>query len=249
MRLAASPLARIAVESLRSPGAFYRLAGRLVPWCAGAAGAMGLLALVVGLVVTPVDPARGDASRIVFVHVPAAWTSLLLYFAMAAWGALALASRERLPGLMMAALAPTGTLFTGVALWTGWLLGKPAWGSAWAWDAQLACEVILFALYLAVLALRAVIDDADRADRASAVLVLVGALNVPFVYYSLSWWQGLHDRAAGAAPAMATSMLAGMLLLALAFCMYAKAMALARMRFLMLERAATRRWLGGEGTA
>lgn len=242
------PLARLALDRL-SPEDFYRRAGRLASWCAGGALALTLLALALGLLVAPADTARGEASRILFVHVPAAWTSLLLYFGMAAWGALALASRTPVPGLMLFALAPTGMLFTCLALWTGWLLGKPSWDGGWVWDAQLACELILFALYLAVLALRSVIADADRADRAAAVLVLVGALNLPFVYYSLSWWQGLHDRAASAAPALASSMLGGMLLLALAGCLYAKAVALARVRFLMLERAAHRRWLAREGAA
>lgn len=247
MRFPVPPPVRIAIDRLGSPGAFYRLAGRLVPWCAGAALALTLLALA--LLVAPEGSARGEASRILFVHVPAAWTSLLLYFAMAACAGLALASGQRLAALLMTALAPTGILFTCLALWTGWLLGKPSWHGGWAWDAQLACEMILFALYAAVLALRLAIDDPARADRACAVLVLVGALNVPFVYYTLSWWQGLHDRAASAAPAMAATMLGGMLLLTLAFCMYAKAVALARVRFLMLERAALRRWLGREGAA
>lgn len=242
-------LARVALDRLGSPSAFYRVAGRLLPWCAGAAVVLTVLALALALLVAPLDAARGDASRVVFVHVPAAWTSLLLYFAMAAWAALALASRQRVPALLMCALAPTGILFTCTALWTGWLLGKPSGHAGWPWDAQLACEMILFVLYVAVLALRSAIDDADRADRACAVLVLVGALNLPFVYYALSWWQGLHDRAAGAAPATASSMLGGMLFLALAFCMYATTVQLARVRFVMLERAAYRRWLGREGTA
>jgi len=251
MRAVVQFLARLAHDWLRSPGRFYRWAGRLVPWCAGGALGLTLLALALALLVVPADGARGDASRIVFVHVPAAWTSLLLYFGMAAWAALALASGTRVPALMMSALAPTGILFTCLALWTGWLLGQPGWRASWVWDAQLACEVILFALYAAVLGLRSVIGDAERADRAVAVLVLVGALNLPFIYFSLSWWEGLHQGAARAAggPAMAYGMLAGMLALALAFCLYAKTVALARVRFLMLERAALRRWFGRAGTA
>jgi heme exporter protein C len=249
MLLVVPPFARIVLDRLGSPGAFYRMAGRLVPWCAGAALGLTVLALALAWLVAPADTARGGASRIVFVHVPAAWASLLLYFAMAAWAAATLASRGRIPALMMSALAPTGILFTTIALWTGWLLGKPSPGDGWAWDAQLACEVILFALYAAVLALRSATGDPHRADRAIAVLVLVGCLNLPFIYYSLSWWQGLHDRAAGAAQATASGMLGGMLLLALAFCMYAKAVALARVRFLMLERTAQRRWLAREGAA
>lgn len=241
MRPAVLSLARSVLGRLGSPGAFRRLAGRLVPWCVGAAVVLTLLALALGLLVAPVDTARGAASRILFVHVPAAWTSLLLYYGMAVWGVLALACGARVPGLMLSALAPTGMLFTCIALWTGWLLGKPSGAGEWAsWDAQLACILILFALYAAVLALHAVGADRQRAGRASAVLVLVGALNLPFVYYSLSWWQGLHDNGGGGAPALAGSMLAGMLLLALAFCFYAKALALARVRFLVPQRAAAR---------
>lgn len=240
MRAVPLPLPRFRMDHLGTPGLWYRLAGRLVPWCAVAAAVLTLLAMGLGLA-APVDAVRGEALRIVFVHVPAAWTSLLLYFGMAAWAALALASGARVPALMMAALAPAGILFTGVALWTGWLLGKPSRYPGLVWDAQLACEMILFGLYAAVLSLRWLVRDSGRADRAGAVLVLVGALNLPFIYYSLSWWQGLHGRATATSPALAHTMLAGMLALALAFCMYAKTVALARVRALILETAAGHR--------
>lgn len=240
-------LGRLAPE-LASPAAFYRLAGRLVPWCAGAALGLTLLALALGFALDPGGTGRGEAMRIVFVHVPAAWTSLLLYYGMAAWAALGLAGAGRAPALMMAGLVPAGMLFTCMALWTGWMLGKPSLRGGWVWDAQLACEAILFALYAAVLALRSACADAQRADRASAVLVLVGALNLPFVYFSLRWWDGLHESAgrAAATPAASAGLVAGMVVLALAFCMYAQTVALARVRFLMVERAAGRRVLRGE---
>lgn len=229
------------VPSLRmgSPARLYRLAGRLVPWFAVAALLLGLLALVIGLVVAPTDAVQGDAYRIVFVHVPAAWMSLLLYLVMGVFAALALALNSRLPAMTMSAIAPTGALFTVVALWSGSLWGKPTWGVWWVWDARLTAELVLLFLYMGFLGLRAAIDDPQRGDRAGAVLTLVGVLNIPLIYFSVRWWNTLHQGAAAgllSSPGMARTVLTGMLVMALAFCMYAAAVVLARMRCLMLER-------------
>ena len=223
-----------------------------MPWFGAAAGLLSLAALAIGLSVAPSDGQRGDAYRIVFMHVPAAWMSLLLYLVMAGCAALALMRNARLPVLVMVALAPTGALFTFVALWTGSLWGSATRGIPWMWDTRLTCELVLFVLYLAVLGLRAMTADPWRADRACAVLVLVGMLNIPIIYMSLSWWNTWHQGTAASligSPAMASTMSTGMVVTASAFCTYAIAMVLARVRCLMLEREAAPGWPACESQA
>ena len=138
---------------------------------------------------------------------------MFLYLVMAFWSALALGFNTRLSAMMAQALAPTGALMTFIALWTGSLWGRPTWGTYWAWDARMTSELILLFLYLGVIALRNAIDDPRRADRACAVLSLVGAINVPIIYYSVKWWNTLHQGASvrPGESKMATIMLAGML--------------------------------------
>jgi heme exporter protein C len=165
--------------------------------------------------------------------------SMFIYLVMAFWAALGLAFNTRLSGMMASALAPTGALFTFIALWTGSLWGKPTWGTYWVWDARLTSELILLFLYLGFIALKASIDDARRADRAGALLALVGAVNVPIIYYSVQWWNTLHQGASVSltrAPSMAAAMFAGMMLMALAFWLYSIAVAMARVRCIILER-------------
>jgi heme exporter protein C len=142
---------------------------------------------------------------------------------------------------MASALAPTGALFTFLALWTGSLWGKPTWGTYWVWDARLTSELVLFFLYLGFIALQAAIDDPRRADRAGAVLAIVGVVNIPIIHYSVVWWNTLHQGASvsvTAAPKMAADMLAGMVVMALAFWMYSIAVSLVRVRCIMRERGA-----------
>jgi heme exporter protein C len=165
--------------------------------------------------------------------------SMFLYLVMAFWAALGLAFNTRLSGMMAQALAPTGALFTFIALWTGALWGKPTWGTYWVWDARLTSELILLFLYFGFMALHAAIDDPRRADRAAAVLAIVGAVNVPIIYYSVQWWNTLHQGASVSftkAPSMAAAMFAGMMLMAAAFWLYSIAVAMMRVRCLILER-------------
>jgi len=221
-------------------------ADRFVPWFGAAAGALLLAGLAFGLFVAPVDPVQGDAARIGVVHVPAAWTSLLIYIAMAACGAAALGGRSKGPALWMSALAPTGALFTVIALATGALASRPSSGAWWTWDARLTAELILLFLYIGFLSLRSAIDDPRRADRAGAVLVIVGVVNVPILYFSVLWWNTLHQgAAAGLARATDTAhaMLPAMLVMALAFWTYSAAVSLARVRCALLEREADHRRL------
>ena len=222
-----------------SPQTFYPLAVALAPWFGIAAALLAAAGLYVGLFVAPTDAQQGEAYRIIFIHVPAAWMSMFIYVVMACWAALGLALNTRLSGMMASALAPTGALFTFIALWTGSLWGKPTWGTYWVWDARLTSELILLFLYLGFMALQAAIDDPRRADRAGALLAIVGVVNVPIIYFSVKWWNTLHQGASvslKSAPTMAATMFAGMILMALAFWMYAIAVTLVRVRCIIAER-------------
>jgi len=224
---------------LASPQAFYPIAGRLVPWFGGAAALLAVAGLYIGFFVAPTDATQGESYRIIFIHVPAAWMSMFVYLVMAGWAGLGLVFNTRLSGMMASALAPTGAMFTFVALVTGSLWGKPTWGTYWVWDARLTAELILLFLYLGFMALKEAIEDPQRADRAGAILALVGVMNIPIIYFSVQWWNTLHQGASVSltkAPSMAMTMLAGMLVMALAAWMYAIAVSLARVRAIILER-------------
>ncbi|MFA7239170.1 MAG: heme ABC transporter permease CcmC [Sulfuricellaceae bacterium] len=228
-----------------SPQSFYPLAGKLWPWFAAAGATFAAAGLWISFFVAPTDAQQGEGYRIIFVHVPASWMSMFIYLVMAAWAGIGLALNTRLSGMMASALAPTGALFAALSLWTGALWGKPMWGAWWVWDARLTSELILLFLYLGFLALQAAIDDPRRADKAGALLALVGVVNVPIIYFSVKWWNTLHQGASVSltkAPAMAHTMLWGMLLMALAFWMYAIAAALARVRCIILEREGHSAW-------
>lgn len=231
---------RVTWSKYSSPQALYPLAGTLIPWFAGAAILFMLAGLYLGFFVAPTDFQQGDAYRIIFVHVPAAWMSMFLYVVMALWASLGLGLKAR-PSFMMAqAIAPTGAMFTFLALLTGAFWGKPTWGAWWVWDARLTSELILLFLYLGVMLLHASIDDLRRADRASALFALVGVVNVPIIYFSVRWWNTLHQGASvsmTAAPKMAATMLMAMLLMTLGFWMYSIAVILLRLRCVMSERS------------
>jgi len=229
-----------------SPQTFYPLAGRMIPWFWGLAAIFGVAGLGIGFLVAPTDAQQGEGYRIIFLHVPASWMSMFIYLVMAFWAATGLAFNTRLSGMMASALAPTGALFTFLSLWTGSLWGKPMWGTWWVWDARLTSELILLFLYIGFIALQAAIDDPRRADKAGAILALVGVVNIPIIYFSVQWWNTLHQGASVSltkAPSMAAMMLWGMLLCALACWMYSIAVALMRVRTIMLERERHTDWV------
>jgi len=229
-----------------APQAFFPVAGKLIPWFSVLAGVLALAGLYVAFFVAPTDATQGEAYRIIFIHVPAAWMSMFLYLVMAAWAGFGLAFHTRLSGMMASAIAPTGAMFTFLALWSGALWGKPTWGTYWVWDARLTSELILLFLYLGFIALKGAIADPGRADRAGAILALVGVVNVPIIYFSVQWWNTLHQGASVSltrAPSMAATMLLGMLLMALAAWMYSIAASLARLRRIILERERDAEWL------
>jgi heme exporter protein C len=229
-----------------SPQAFYPVAGSIARWCMAAAALLAIVGLYLGFFAAPTDFQQGEAYRIIFIHVGAAWMSMICYLAMAFWCAVGLVLRTRLSFMMALALAPTGALMTAIALWTGALWGKPTWGTWWAWDARITSELILLFLYIGFLSLHAAIDDARRADKAAALLALVGAVNVPIIYFSVQWWNTLHQGASVSltrAPSMAGTMLAGMLVMALAAWAYCIGASLLRVRSIILERERGADWV------
>jgi heme exporter protein C len=227
-----------------APSRFYRLAGRAVPWFAAVALLLTAVGLWLGLGVAPTDHQQGDSYRIIFIHVPTAWMSMVLYVAMAFWAAVGLVLNARLASMLAQAIAPTGALMTFLALWTGSLWGKPTWGTWWVWDARLTSELLLLFLYVGVISLRAAIDDERRADRASALLAIVGVVNVPIIYFSVQWWNTLHQGASVTVrgSSMAAPMLRAMLVMSLAAWSYGFAIVLARVRVVMLERERGAAW-------
>ena len=228
-----------------APQTFYPLAGQLVPWFAWPAGILTIIGLYIGFFVAPTDATQGESYRIIFIHVPAAWMSMVIYMAMAGWAALGLIMNTRLSFMMAQALAPTGAMFTFVALWTGAFWGKPTWGTWWVWDARLTSELILLFLYVGYMSLTAAIEDTRRADRAGALLAIVGSINVPIIYFSVKWWNTLHQGASVSltkGSSMAKTMLLAMMIMTFAFWAYAIAVSLVRLRCIVHEREQQAAW-------
>jgi heme exporter protein C len=222
-----------------SPGNLYRLAGRLVPWFAIPAGILFVVGLYLGLFVAPTDFQQGDAYRVLFVHVPAAWMGMLLYVLLAFYAAVGWIFNARVSFMMASSLSITGAMFTLLSLVTGSLWGRPTWGTWWVWDARTTSTLILLFLYVGFISLQSAIEDRKRADRAGTVEALVGVINVPIIYFSVQWWNTLHQGATiriADETSMAGSMLAPLLIMIAACWLYSIAVVLARLRCLIRER-------------
>lgn len=229
-----------------SPASFYPLAGRLIPFFAVSAAVLLVAGLYIGFFVAPKDAVQGEAYRIIYIHVPAAWMAMFMYLLLAVYAALGLAFNARIWAMMAAAIAPTGAMFAFISLWTGALWGKPMWGTWWVWDARLTSTLILFFLYLGFISLQSAIEDTRRADRAGALLAIVGAINVPIIYFSVQWWNTLHQGATlrlGRNSSIAPVMLAALLIMIAACWMYAIAVTLMRVRNIILERERHAPWV------
>jgi len=234
-----------------SPPHVYRLAGLLTPWFAWPAALLILGALYGGLVLAPPDYQQGDGFRIIYVHAPSAWLGVMIYAVMATAAGVGLIWRMKVAHAVAASCAGVGAWFTVVSLLTGMLWGKPMWGTYWVWDPRLTAQLILLFLYLGFMGLRASIDDTSRADRASAVLALVGVVNLPVIRYSVEWWNSIHqapsvmkmDR-----PSMPFDMLAPLLAMLLCFTLYFGAVLLIRLRAEILRRERNASWIREELT-
>src|SRR5437763_7896187 len=229
-----------------APANFYPLAGKMIPWFTGITIALFAVGLYFSFFVAPTDCQQGESYRIIFIHVPAAWMGMFLYVLLAIYAGLGWAFNARLGSMMATAIAPTGAIFTFISLVTGSLWGRPAWGVYWVWDARMTSTLILLFLYIGFISLQAAIDDPRRADRAGAVLALVGVINVPIIYFSVQWWNTLHQGATIRLlnkPTMAPPMLAAMLVLLAACWMYSIAVVLVRVRCIIREREREAPWL------
>jgi heme exporter protein C len=234
------------LDRLAAPKFFYPFAGRLLPWL----GTLATMLLVVGagwgLAVAPADYQQGDSYRIMFIHVPAAWLSMLTYMVLASGAFVFLVWRIKLADMLAKCCAPLGAAFTALTLVTGSLWGKPMWGTWWAWDARLTSELVLLFLYLGLIALRGAIDEPQRAGRATALLALVGVVNIPIIHFSVDWWNTLHQPASLTrmdGPAIHPAMLTPLLLMIAGFTVYFAAVLLQRLRCEILERERDARWL------
>ena len=229
-----------------SPATFYPLAGKMLPFFAWAAVIFGVVGMYVSFFVAPLeDYQQGPSYKIMFIHVPAAWMSMFIYVVMCMWAAAGMIWNTRLSSMMAKSLAPTGAMFTFVALWTGAVWGKPTWGTWWVWDARLTSELILFFLYVGFIALESAIDDPRRAARASGLLALVGIVNIPIIYFSVVWWSTLHQPPSITTQktSMGDDMLAAILLMTLCFWMYTITVALSRVRSEILAREKNTDWV------
>ena len=221
-----------------NPTRFVRLAGRVQPWAAVLALPCLGAGLYFALFSSPPDYQQGETVRIMYVHVPAAWMAMFCYVVMAAASASSLIWRHRVADLAAKATAPVGAAFTLLALVTGSLWGKPMWGTWWVWDARLTSVLILFFLYLGYIALQNAFDDPARGARAAAILAVVGVINVPIIKFSVDWWNTLHQPASLTrldGPAIHSSMLTPLLLMALGYTALYVWIAIIRMRAELAE--------------
>ena len=204
---------------LANPTMFMDLAGRVLPWLTGLTLALFAVGLY-GSVLAPDDYQQGATVKIMFIHVPFAWLAMAGWIVMSISAIGVLVWRHPLAEVAMKAAMPIGAAFTLLCLVTGSLWGQPMWGTWWVWDARLTSVLVLFLMYLALLALWHSIEDPGRAARISAVLVLVGAVNIPIIKFSVEWWNTLHQGASVlrmGGSSIDSSMLWPLLIMALAF--------------------------------
>jgi len=207
------------VPNIANPTVFLSLVRRVLPWSAGLTIVLLGLGLYLTFFVAPADYQQGESVKIMYLHVPAAWLSLFIYVVMASAALGTLVWRHPLADAAQKAAAPLGAAFTFVCLATGSLWGKPMWGTWWVWDARLTSVLVLFLIYLGLVALWEAIEEPSRAARAAAVMTLVGAVNLPIIKFSVDWWNTLHQPASVfriGGPAIAASMLMPLVVMALA---------------------------------
>jgi heme exporter protein C len=227
------------MPSLANPTRFLDLAGRLIPWLAALTAILFAIGLYLSFFVAPPDYQQGETVRIMFVHVPAAWLAMFGYALIAVASLGTLIWRHPLADVAAKAAAPIGATFTLIALVTGSLWGKPMWGTYWVWDARLTSMLVLFLLYLGLIALWQAIEEPGRAGRAAAILGLVGAINIPIIKFSVDWWNTLHQPASIVrlgGPTIDSSMLTALAVMAGAFTLLFVLLHLMAMRAEILRR-------------
>lgn len=231
-----------------SPKWFYEISGRWIPWFATAAVLLLLMGTVWGLAFAPQDYQQGNSFRIIYIHVPAAILAQSIFFAMALCGAIGLIWKMKVADMVAKSCAPIGASMTFIALFTGAVWGKPTWGAWWVWDARLTSMLILLFLYFGVIALQSAFDSKQSAARASAILSLVGVVNIPIIKYSVEWWNTLHQPATfklTEKPAMPMEMWLPLLIMVLGFYCFFATVLMMRTRNEILEREKRTQWVQG----
>ena len=237
------------IQRFASPQNFYYTAEKIIPWFLAPFIVLSLIGLYWGLVVAPVDYQQGDSYRIMFVHVPSAWMSMLIYLVMAISAAIGLIWQIKLADIVAKVSAPIGASFTALALVTGAVWGKPMWGTWWVWDARLTSELILLFLYFAYIALNNAFDNPRTAAKASAVLAIVGLVNLPIIHYSVKWWNTLHQGSSIGITGSSIQdfdMLIALLVMSVAFKFFYGALVLIKARSEVLIREQNTRWVKTE---
>lgn len=233
-------------QKFLSPKHFYLTSSRLLPVLITLFLPCFSYGLVAGLFLAPADYQQGDGFRIIYVHVPSAFTAMAIYFCMASFAFITLVWRVKIAAIAMSCSASIGAWFTFLALLTGSIWGKPMWGTWWIWDARLTSVLILFFLYLGFMALQSVISQQQNRERATAIMALVGVINLPIIHYSVIWWNTLHQGptiSRLAKPAIATSMLYPLLAMIAAFMLFYSIILLKKMRNQILLRDIKTDWV------
>ena len=234
-------------HQLASPPYVYRLAGKLSPWLGVTGGALIAVGAFWGLFVAPPDYKQGEVYRIIYIHPQTAYVSMMAYVVMAVAAGIGYVWRVKLAHAVAVSAAPIGASFTVCALITGAIWGKPTWGTFWQWgDPRIMSETLLLFLFLGYLALRAAFDDRDKADKITAILAVVGVVNVPIIHYSVEWWNSLHQGPSilrAGAVAVTTDMLVPFLIMVAGFTLYFYWLLLNRLQAEIVERERDTRWI------
>ncbi len=234
------------IHKLGSPPWFYDFTAKFIPWFWLIFAALTVWGLYLGLFQAPADYLQGESFRILYLHVPAAWMSLLIYIFMAVMAFIALVWRIRIVEILAMSSAPIGAAFTLVTLAAGSLWGRPTWGTYWVWDARLTSELVLLFIYLGIIGLYNAIDEPRKAARAACLLALVGAVNLPIIHYSVKWWNTLHQGSSisvTGGSSIDASMLYPLLIMAVATKFYFAANLLTRARVKLLEQDVRKAWV------
>ena len=232
-----------ALHQLAIPERLYGLCGRWIPWLATLSALLLAVGLGWGFVYAPADYQQGESYRIMYLHVPAAMGSMGIYAAMAAAAFVGMVWQVKMADLSVAALAPVGTVCTFIALVSGAAWGKPMWGTWWIWDARLTSELVLLFIYGGIIALWHAFDDRRLAGRAAGILVLVGAVNLPIVHYSVIWWNTLHQGSTNMQQSIDPSMRLPLRICMLGLLCLVITLTLMRLRNLILRQERRRPWV------
>ncbi len=233
-------------HKLGSPKWFYEISGKWLPWLAVLSAILLVAGSVWALAFAPADYQQGNSFRIIYIHVPAAFLAQSCFIMMAISGAIGLIWKMKIADVFVKAAAPIGASFTFLALLTGAIWGKPTWGTWWIWDARLTSMLILLFLYFGVMALQSAIEDATTAAKASAILALVGMVNIPIIKYSVEWWNTLHQPATFTLtekPAMPAEMWVPLLVMVIGYYCFFTTVLFLRARNEILERERRTNWV------